>query len=587
MARYTQDSIERLRESADIVALISRKTDLRRVGSRYTGLCPFHDERTPSFSVDAERGLYHCFGCGLGGDAIRFVMETESLDFPTAVEQLAEDAHVELKREREDPQEEERRRRRERLLALLERTTSFYAATLRDSAEARRARDYLRDRGLSDEVLAGFRVGYAPKAWDRLLTAARRQGFTEDELLAAGLATRGRNGRIYDRFRERITFPLADARGRVLGFGARAMRDDQGAKYINTAEGEIYHKGRQLFGIDLARPAVAKGGRVIVVEGYTDVLALHGAGIAESVGIMGTAFTQEQMTELARVVGADGTVYLALDADRSGQEAMLRAARMAEEKSVALRVVQLPEGKDPADLVAELGTDAVTSRIDEALSVLEFEVGRVLANADLDSPQGKDRALGAARELIAAAPPRSVTRQNLARLVADRLDVPVDYVEARSEGRLPTVRHTEAVAPRAAGAPDLSKPETTYLALCLAAGPGGREELERLEDEHLTSNLVRRVRDHLLAHFDDPLADLTNDEPQLAAMVSGIALRAEGLRPLEPMALRRSFLNLDLRRIERQMRHARQDDDRTRLGELSGEHQRVKQAMGEAIGSAS
>jgi DNA primase len=587
MARYTQDSIERLRESADIVALISRKTDLRRVGSRYTGLCPFHDERTPSFSVDAERGLYHCFGCGLGGDAIRFVMETESLDFPTAVEQLAEDAHVELKREREDPQEEERRRRRERLLALLERTTSFYAATLRDSAEARRARDYLRDRGLSDEVLAGFRVGYAPKAWDRLLTAARRQGFTEDELLAAGLATRGRNGRIYDRFRERITFPLADARGRVLGFGARAMRDDQGAKYINTAEGEIYHKGRQLFGIDLARPAVAKGGRVIVVEGYTDVLALHGAGIAESVGIMGTAFTQEQMTELARVVGADGTVYLALDADRSGQEAMLRAARMAEEKSVALRVVQLPEGKDPADLVAELGTDAVTSRIDDALSVLEFEVGRVLANADLDSPQGKDRALGAARELIAAAPPRSVTRQNLARLVADRLDVPVDYVEARSEGRLPTVPHTEAVAPRAAGAPDLSKPETTYLALCLAAGPGGREELERLEDEHLTSNLVRRVRDHLLAHFDDPLADLTNDEPQLAAMVSGIALRAEGLRPLEPMALRRSFLNLDLRRIERQMRHARQDDDRTRLGELSGEHQRVKQAMGEAIGSAS
>lgn len=587
MARYTQDSIERLRESADIVALISRKTDLRRVGSRYTGLCPFHDERTPSFSVDAERGLYHCFGCGLGGDAIRFVMETESLDFPTAVEQLAEDAHVELKREREDPQEEERRRRRERLLALLERTTSFYAATLRDSAEARRARDYLRDRGLSDDVLAGFRVGYAPKAWDRLLTAARRQGFTEDELLAAGLATRGRNGRIYDRFRERITFPLADARGRVLGFGARAMRDDQGAKYINTAEGEIYHKGRQLFGIDLARPAVAKGGRVIVVEGYTDVLALHGAGIAESVGIMGTAFTQEQMTELARVVGADGTVYLALDADRSGQEAMLRAARMAEEKSVALRVVQLPEGKDPADLVAEVGTDAVTSRIDEALSVLEFEVGRVLANADLDSPQGKDRALGAARELIAAAPPRSVTRQNLARLVADRLDVPVDYVEARSQGRLPTAPHTEAVAPRAAGAPDLSKPETTYLALCLAAGPGGREELERLEDEHLTSNLVRRVRDHLMAHFDDPLADLTNDEPQVAAMVSGIALRAEDLRPLEPMALRRSFLNLDLRRIERQMRHARQDDDRTRLGELSGEHQRVKQAMGEAIGSAS
>ncbi|MGI8749948.1 MAG: DNA primase [Thermoleophilaceae bacterium] len=588
MARYTQDSIERLRESADIVALISRKTDLRRVGSRWTGLCPFHDERTPSFSVDAERGLYHCFGCGQGGDAIGFVMETESLDFPTAVEQLAEDAHVELKREREDPQEEERRRRRERLLALLERTTAFYAATLRDSPEARRARDYLRDRGLSDDVLSGFRVGYAPKAWDRLLTAARRQGFTEGELLGAGLATRGRNGGIYDRFRERITFPLADARGRVLGFGARAMRDEQGAKYINTAEGETYHKGRQLFGIDLARAAVAKAGRVIVVEGYTDVLALHQAQITESVGIMGTAFTQEQMAELARVVGADGTVYLALDADRSGQEAMLRAARMAADRSVALRVVQLPEGKDPADLVTELGAQAVTALIQGALSVLEFEVGRVLADGDLDSPEGRDRALSATRELIGAAAPRSVSRKNLVLLVADRLDVPVDYVDARSEGRLTAAPPASGSSPaRAGGGPDLSKPEITYLALSLAAGTRGREELERLDDEHLTSNLVRRVRDHLIAHFDDPLAGLPGDDAEVAAMVSGIALRAEDMRPLEPMALRRSFLNLDLRRIERQMRHARHDDDRERLGKLSGEHQRVKQAMGEAIGSAS
>ncbi len=590
-ARYTQDSIERLRESADIVTLISRKTDLRRVGTRWTGLCPFHEERTPSFSVDADRGLYHCFGCGQGGDAIRFVMETEGLDFPSAVEQLAEDAHVELKREREDPQEEERRRRRERLLSLLERTTGFYAATLRDAAEAARAREYLRERGLSEQVLADFRVGYAPKAWDRLLTAARRQGFSEDELMASGLATRGRSGGVYDRFRERITFPLADSRGRVLGFGARAMRDDQGAKYINTAEGEVYHKGRQLFGIDLARPAVAKAGRVIVVEGYTDVLALHGAGITESVGIMGTAFTSEQMAELARVVGADGTVYLALDADRSGQEAMLRAARMAEERSVALRVVQLPEGRDPADLVADRGADAVTSRIESALSVLEFEVGRVAANADLDSPAGKDKAINAALELMGELHPGSVSRMDLLAVVADRLNVPISVMSARSEGRLgPAPTSAPAGSPPAVSpspAPDLSKPETTYLALCLAAGAAGREELERLDDAHLTSNLVRRVREHLVANFDDPLAALSGDDPQLAAMVSGIALRAEDMRPLDPMALRRSFLNLDLRRIERQMRHARQDDDHRRLGELSGEHQRVKQAMGEAIGSAS
>ncbi len=582
MARYTQDSIERLRESADIVALISRKTDLRRVGSRWTGLCPFHEERTPSFSVDPERGLYHCFGCGLGGDAIKFVMETEQLDFPSAVEQLAEDNHVELKREQEDPAEEERRRRRERLLALLERAASFYATVLTDAAEAGRARDYLRERGLSEQVLADFRVGYAPKAWDRLLTGARRQGFTEAELLAAGLSTRGKNGGVYDRFRERITFPLADARGRVLGFGARAMRDEQGAKYINTAEGEIYHKGRQLFGIDRARAAVAKAQRVIVVEGYTDVLALHDAGMPETVGVMGTALTKDQMAELARVVGTDGTVYLALDADRSGQEAMLRAARLAEDRAVSLRVVRLPDGTDPADLVTGQGLDAMADLVTKALSVLEFAVGRVLADGELDDPEGRDRALNAARELIGAAPARSARRDHLVRLVADRLDVPVDYVEAQAAGQIATPRAQAAARPE----PDLAKPETTFLALCLAAGDHGREQLGQLRDEHLTSSAARHARDHLREHFDDPLAALSGDRPEVAALVSGVALRAEELRPLDPMALRRSYLNLDLRRIERQMRAARHDEDFARLSELSGEHQRVKTAMGAAIGSA-
>jgi len=601
VARYTQDSIERLRETADIVSLIARKTDLRKVGSRFTGLCPFHDERTPSFSVDAERGLYHCFGCGQGGDAIRFVMETENLDFPQAVEQLAEDNNVELKRDREDPQEEERRRRRERLLALVERTAGFYAAFLGTAAEAGRARDYLHERGLSDEVLAAFRVGYAPKAWDRVLTAARRDGYSEDELLGAGLSVRGRNGGIYDRFRERITFPLADARGRVLGFGARAMRDDQGAKYINTSEGEIYHKGRQLFGIDLARAAVAKAGRVIVVEGYTDVLALHQAGLAETVGIMGTAFTSEQLGELARVVGGEGTVYLALDADRSGQEAMLRAARMAQERSVALRVVKLPEGKDPAEIVSEAGAQAITERVEAALSVLEFSVGRVLAEGDLDNPEGRDRALDAARELIGTAPRRSASRDHLVRVVADRLDVPAHYVEADFQpSRAPRVQRPSPAAaaeedpgpegpdvpPRAGRPPATVEPETRHLAVCLAAGARGREELERLEPGHLTSDLVRRAREHLLAHFEDPLEGISEDDGELAALVSGVALRAEVMRPVEPMALTTGHLQLELRSIERQMRRARHEEGLD-LGALAAEAQRVKDAMRDAMGSAS
>ncbi len=450
MARYTQESIEGLRDAIDMVALVSKETDLRRVGTRWTGLCPFHEERTPSFSVNAEEKLFHCFGCQKGGDAIGFVMETEGLDFPEAVEALADRFGVELKREREDPQEEERRKRRDRLLALLERTTGFYETFLWDAPEAKRARDYLAGRGLGEEVLRAFRVGYAPKAWDRVLTGARQGGFSEAELVACGLASRARNGNLLDRFRERIMFPLADNRGRVLGFGARAMRDEQGAKYINTSENEIYKKGRQLFGIDRARAAIAKAGHAVVVEGYTDVLALHAAGVEETVGIMGTAVTQDQVAELARGVGADGRVSMALDADRSGQEAMLRASRIARERQVQLRVVRLPEGRDPADLVQDEGPEKMRQRLTQSVSVLEFEVGRVLDDADLESPEGADRALVSVRELIATAPERSKVRDSLVRLAADRLDVPVDYVTSAAQ-RPAAPREKTTAAARARG----------------------------------------------------------------------------------------------------------------------------------------
>src|SRR3712207_3206245 len=201
-----------------MVELVGARTDLRRVGTRFTGLCPFHDERTPSFSVNAEHKLYHCFGCGESGDAIRFVEATEALDFRAAVELLAERYAVELKREEEDPQAYARRCPRERLLRLVERKAAYHERCLWDSGEARRAREYLAERGFGEEVLRAFRIGYAPSAWDRVTVGAQRDGFGPEEIAAAGLAQRGRNGGFYDRFRARIMFPLADSRGRVLGF---------------------------------------------------------------------------------------------------------------------------------------------------------------------------------------------------------------------------------------------------------------------------------------------------------------------------------------------------------------------------------
>jgi DNA primase len=436
---------------------------------------------------------------------------------------------------------------------------------------------------LSEEVLRGFRVGYAPKAWDRVLTGARRGGFSEAELLACGLASRARNGNLLDRFRERIMFPLADNRGRVLGFGARAMRAEQGAKYINTAENEIYKKGRQLFGIDRARAAIAKAGHAVVVEGYTDVLALHGAGIEETVGIMGTAVTQEQVAELARSVGADGKVSMALDADRSGQEAMLRAAKLAREREVQLRVVRMPEGKDPAELVQDEGGDALRKSLADSLSVLEFEVGRILEDADLDSPEGTDRALVAVRELIATAPPRSKVRDSLVRLAADRLDVPVDYVTSIAE------RLTSAQSGSGARAPAVSphKAEITYLARCLSAGALGRESLERLIPEHLPSASLRRAREHLLAHPDDPQAAVPPDDADLAAAINEVVSLAEPMIDTDRDALRTDFLLLERSRLARELRRARSEDDRERQSELSVALQRVKTEMGTAMGQAS
>src|ERR671922_546882 len=430
MALFTKDTIDRVREAVDMVQLVGEKTDLRRVGSRWTGLRPFHDERTPSFSVNAEEKLYYCFGCGEGGDAFKFVQLTEALGFQGAVELLAERSGVQVEREEDDPRAEQRRRRRERLQSLLDRAARFYATYLRESGEADAARKYLGARGLSEAVLAEFRVGYSPSAWDRMLVGARQSGYSEEELIAAGLAQRGRGGGLYDRFRGRIMFPLADARGRVLGFGARQMGEGRGPKYLNTSENDLYHKGRQLFGIDIARKEAMKSGRFVVVEGYTDVLALHQAGIREAVAIMGTALTQEQLAELAKVGDGSkrGTVFLALDADRAGRDAMLRAARLAEDRGVDLRVVDMPEGTDPADLVSRDGSAAFQERMQRAAPMIEFQVRRVLADADLDTPAGRDEALEEARKLISVVPERTATRDALIREAADRLDVPVDYV---------------------------------------------------------------------------------------------------------------------------------------------------------------
>jgi DNA primase len=587
MGLFTRDSIDRLRDAVDMVELVSAKTDLRRVGSRFTGLCPFHDERTPSFSVNAADKLFYCFGCQAKGDAIGFVEQAEGLDFVDAVEMLADRYGVQLEREHDDPRAEERRRRRARLHALLDRAAKYYSTYLWEAAEASAAREYLAGRGLSEEILREFRIGYSPSAWDRMIVRAQEGGFRPEELVGAGLAQRGRQGGLYDRFRSRIMFPLADRRGQVLGFGARAMGDGRGPKYLNSSENDVYHKGRQLFGIDVARSHAAKSGRIVVAEGYTDVLALHQAGIRESVAIMGTALTAEQMAELGK---AANLVILALDADRSGQEAMLRAARTG--GGATLRVVEMPAGKDPADLIAAGEADAFRERLEDAVPITQFQVRRVLADADLDSPAGRDGALEEAARLIAQQTTEgSAMRDELVREAADRLDVPSHRVRTAFEsGGSPAAaarpqRDPGPAFPAGASAGEVAfRAEREFLSRCLASDDLGRSYLSLPADDQLSSDATRRAREHLVAHFDDPLAGLPEDEPALAALVTDVALAAQE-QPATPEAvLRMSILQLEKRRLEREIRRAAQAGDHSRQSELARAEQRVRGDLDAVMG---
>jgi len=583
--RYTDDSRERVRDAVDMVDLVGTRTELRRAGvNRYEGLCPFHDERTPSFGIDPAQKLFYCFGCGEGGDAFRFVELTEGLDFKGALEALADRYGVALEPVEEDPAAAERRRVRERLLELLERTATFYVRYLWDSSEAAPAREYLASRGLDEGVLREFRVGYAPSAYDTLLHAVRRGGFSNREAFDAGLAVRSKGqGMLYDRFRRRIMFPLCDLRGRVVGFGARALGADQKPKYLNSSDNAVYHKGRHLFGADIARAAATKAASVIVAEGYTDVIAMHQAGLRNTVGLMGTALTEEQVGELARLAPR---VQLALDADGAGQEAMLRAARVAAGRRLELRVVPLPAGTDPADLVAAEGARAMQRLVDASVPFVRFRVERELSTGDLSSAEGKDRVIAALRPVFAQVPP-SALREELIALVADRTDLSPAMVAswlaagaARGRGGAGAGAGAGASGFGSGGGPAVAGPgvapagrsaapapfasldaaaraERAFLAQCLAVPAAGAPALAGLDlDAAFTSELTRRAARHLRDRLDAPANGIAPDDTELAALVAELSVRAAQGRG-SPAALEGESLNLELLRIERAIASAR------------------------------
>jgi DNA primase len=546
MARIKDASVEEVKAAADIVAVVSARTPLRKAGARYVARCPFHEERTPSFSVNPTDKLYYCFGCGAKGDVITFVRETEQLDFAGAVEWLADRFNVRLEYEQRSAQDDERRRRRERLLSLLDAAASFYERYLWASQAGSAARDYLAGRALGEDICREYRLGLA-LGGSTLARKAIEKGFTREELRAAGLT----NARGNDYFNGRLVFPLADARGRVLGFQARKLREDDPlpAKYVNSPESELFRKGDLLYGIDRARSAVAKEDRAIVVEGNTDVLALRQAGFEPVVASMGTALTDRQLRELGRLTKR---LYLCFDADAAGAEATLRGMELAAAQNFDVRVVTLPPGSDPADDPGNF-----EQRVGRAESYLLHRV-----RLEIERAPDRQEAFVRVREVLGRFED-SPERHEALRFVADRLDLPKE-TQAGLAPRTAAAA-TGQVSPRLLDAGE--RLERNALAGVIAHRTLV-PVLAELGPEHFDSELHRRVRAFVVGD--------AAEEPELVGAIAELDARAaaDGIDE-------RTAEELLLRLRERRIRRELADADPARTLELQAALAKIRSAMEE------
>jgi DNA primase len=421
--RIRDESIAELREATDVVALVGEYVTLRPGGgTRMKGLCPFHQEKTPSFTVDSVRKLWHCFGCSQGGDAIDFLMKQEALSFTEAVERLANRAGIELRYEGRSAGERGSMGRKSRLVAAHVEAVEFYHRALVASPDGRAARGYLSSRGMDRAVAERFRLGWAPAgSWDALVGHLRGKGFRPEELIEAGLARTGNRG-LRDAFHARVLFPIFDVAGDPVAFGGRLLDADEGRgpKYVNTAETPIWHKGRALYALNWAKSEIVKAGFAVVVEGYTDVVACHQAGVAQAVATCGTALRAEHFKLLGRFTDR---IVLAFDADAAGGRAAGRGVAelvAAPEASLSAHVLTMPAGLDPAEYVGRYGGDAFRELVDAAQPLVRWWLDWKLAEFDLGQPEGRARAVREVTPVMTSVPDFS-QRRAYARSVVLRL----------------------------------------------------------------------------------------------------------------------------------------------------------------------
>lgn len=436
-----QSFIDEVNDRVDIVDVIGHRVKLKRTGKNYSGLCPFHNEKSPSFSVNPQKQFYYCFGCGAAGNSLKFLLEHDRLPFPEAVEELARMAGMEVPREH-NPQAEQKRKQQKTLYGVLDQATEFFRQQLRQHAQGDKAIRYLKNRGLSGQVAQQFGLGYAPPGWDNLMTHLDgKEPAQLKRLVESGLVIAREDGKTYDRFRDRIMFPIRDKRGRVIAFGGRVLGDDK-PKYLNSPETPIFHKGRELYGLYEALQAQRQPKRFLIVEGYMDVISLHQFGLPYGVATLGTATSEDHIRSLFKLASE---VVFCFDGDKAGRQAALRALETALNEAIdgrTMRFLFLPEGQDPDTMIREEGLAAFEQRLDSAPTLTEFMMQHWQDQVDMDTMDGRARLIHIALPYLQRLPADGMLQPLVIQQLAERTGLPRDVIQQRLAAAPPPRTHT-------------------------------------------------------------------------------------------------------------------------------------------------
>lgn len=398
--RYSQEIIDQVTQANDIVEIISQYTQLKPKGRSYMGCCPFHSEKTPSFSVSREKQLYHCFGCGESGTLISFVMKAENMTFPEALQYLADRGGVTLPKQEMSKAELAKEKLQQNIYEMNRLAANYYFKNLQRNPEAL---EYLKERGLTDETIRDLGIGLAPEGWRVISTAMTKRGFREDDVVSSGLSLKNQNGGLYDRFRGRIIFPIQNSRGKVIGFGGRKWKeDDQGPKYLNSPESPVFHKGYELYNLNRARKNISSDGYLVFVEGYMDVAGLYNHGIKNAVAALGTSFTPEHAAIIDRIASE---IVICFDGDEAGEKATLRTLDIFKNSKAKKRILRLPPEHDPDSFIKAEGTEAFEEAVRNAVSPVEFRLMNAKRGLDMTSYNGKVDYYNKALEILASEDP--------------------------------------------------------------------------------------------------------------------------------------------------------------------------------------